>query len=74
MNTRRFVASVRRKNEKPMRWNTILRNLATLKAARLVLMDLKHELRSMDHSRLVVDGILFCCIEGQVWTIRVIQE
>ena len=51
-----------------------MRNLATLKAARLVLMDLKHELRSMDHSRLVVDGILFCCIEGQVWTIRVIQE
>ena len=50
-----------------------MRNLANLKAARLVLMDLKHELRSMDHSRLVVDGILSDSIEVQVWTNRVFQ-
>ena len=57
-----------------VRWNNILRNLASRNAGRMILMDIKHELRAMDQARLTTDGIHFDSIEGQAWLNRVFQE
>ena len=64
----------RRLNEGVVRWNNILRNLASRNAGQLILMDVEHELRAMDHTRLTTDGIHFDSIEGQAWLNRVFQE
>ena len=74
MNTRSLTASGRRHNEGVVRWNNILRNLASRNAGRMILMDIEHELRAMDQARLTTDGIHFDCIEGQAWLNRVFQE
>ena len=74
MNTRSLTASGRRHNEGAVRWNNILRNLASRNAGRMILMDIEHELRTMDQARLTTDGIHFDSIEGQVWLNRVFQE
>ena len=70
MNTR----SLRRHNEGVVRWNNILRNLASRNAGIMVLMDIEHELRAMDQARLTTDGIHFDSIEGQAWLNRFFQE
>ena len=74
MNTRSLTASGRRHNEGIVRWNNILRNLASQNAGRMILMDIEHELRAMDQARLTTDGIQFDSIEGQAWFNRVFQE
>ena len=74
MNTRSLTASGRRHNEGVVRWNNILRNLASRNAGRIILMDIEHELRAMDQARLTTDGIHFDSIEGQAWLNRVFQE
>ena len=74
MNTRSLTATGRRHNEGVVRWNNILRNLASRNAGRMILMDIEHELRAMDQARLTTDGIHFDSIEGQAWLNRVFQE
>ena len=64
----------RRHNEGVIRWNNILRNLASGNAGRLILMDIEHELRAMDQARLTTDGIHFDSIEGHAWLNLVFQE
>ena len=74
MSTKTFTATRRRHNEGVVRWNNILRNLASRNAGRLILMDIEHELRAMDQARLTTDGIHFDSIEGLAWLNRVFQE
>ena len=74
MSTKTLKATGRRYNEGVVRWNNILRNLASRNAGRLILMDIEHELRAIDQARLTTDGIHFDSIEGQVWLNRVFQE
>ena len=74
MNTRSLAASGRRHNEGVVRWNNILRNLASRNAGRMILMDIEPELRAMDQAKLTTDGIHFDSIEGQAWLNRVFQE
>ena len=71
MNTRSLP---RRHNEGVVRWNNILRNLASRNAGRMILMDIEHELRAMYQARLTTDGIQLDSIEGQAWLNRVFQE
>ena len=52
MNTRTVTAAGRRHNEGVIRWNNILRNLASRNAGMMILMDIEHELRAMDQARL----------------------
>ena len=74
MNARSMTATGRRHNEGVVRWNNILRNLASRNAGRMILMDIEHELIAMDQARLTTDGIHFDNIEGQAWLNRVFQE
>ena len=74
MSTRTLTSAGRRHNEGVIRWNNILRNLASLNARRMILLDIEHELRAMDQSRLTTGGIYFDSIEGQAWMNRVFQE
>ena len=74
MSTRTLAAVGRRHNKRAIRWNNILRNLASQNAGRMILMDIEHELRAMDQARLTTDGIHFDSIEGQAWLNRVFQE
>ena len=74
MNTRTLTAARRRHNEGVIRWNNILRNLASRNAGKMILMDIEHELRAMDQARMTTDGIHFDSIEGQAWLNRVFQE
>ena len=74
MNTRSLTTAARRHNEGVVRWNNILRNLASRNAGRMILMDIEHELRAMDQARLTTDCIHFDSIEGQAWLNRVFQE
>ena len=69
-----LTAAGRRHNEGAIRWNNILRNLASRNAGRMILMDIEHELRAMDQARLTTDGIHFDSIEGHAWLNRVFQE
>ena len=48
LNTRSLTAAGRRHNEGVVRWNNILRNLASRNAGRMILMDIEHELRMVD--------------------------
>ena len=73
MNARSLTAAGRRHNEGVVRWNNILRNLASRNAGRMILMDIEHELRNMDQARLTTDGIHFDSIEGHAWLNRVFQ-
>ena len=52
MSTRTLTSAGRRHNEGVIRWNNILRNLASSNAGRMILMDIEHELRAMDQARL----------------------
>ena len=74
MSTKTLTATGRRHNEGVIRWNNILRNLASRNAGRMILMDIEHELRAMDQARLTTDGIHFGSIEGEAWLNRVFQE
>ena len=74
MNTRSLTAAGRRHNEGVVRWNIILRNLASRNAGRMILMDIEYGLRAMDQAKLTTDGIHFDSIEGQAWLNRVFQE
>ena len=74
MNLRSLTATGRRHNEGVLRWNKILRNLASRNAGRMIIMDIEHELRAMDQARLTTDGIHFDSIEGEAWLNRVFQE
>ena len=74
MSTRTLTSTGRRHNEKVIRWNNILRNLASRNAGRMILMDIEHELSAMNQARLTTDGIHFDSIEGQAWINRFFQE
>ena len=74
LNTKSLTAAGRRHNEGVVRWNNILRNLASRNTGRMILMDIEHELKAMDQARLTTDGIHFDSIEGQAWLNRVYQE
>ena len=74
MSTRTLTATGRRHYEGAIRWNDILRNLASLNAGRMILMDIEHNLRAIDQARLTTDVIHFDSIEGQAWLYRVFQE
>ena len=52
MCTKTLTATGRRHNELVVRWNNILRILASGNAGRLILMDIEHELRAMNQARL----------------------
>ena len=65
MSTKTLTATERRLNEGIIRWNNIIRNLASRNAGRMILMDIELELRAMDQARLTTDGIHFDSIEGQ---------
>ena len=56
MDARSLTASGRRHNEGVIRWNNILRNLASRNAGRMILMDIEHALRAMDQARMTTDG------------------
>ena len=49
--TRPQSSTGRRHNEKFVRWNNLVRNLASRNAGRMILIDLEHELRALDQSR-----------------------
>ena len=74
MSTKTLTATRRRHNKRVLRWNNILRSLASRNAGRMILMDIEHELRAVDQARLTTDGIHFDSIEGQSWLNRVFQE
>ena len=74
MSTKTLTATGRRHNEGVVRWDNILRNLASRNAGRLILTDIEHELRAMDQARLTTDGIHFDSTEGQAWLNRVFQK
>ena len=74
MSTKTLTATGRKHNEEVIRWNNILRNLASRNAGRMILMDIEHELRAMDQARITTDGIHFDSIEGQAWLNRIFQE
>ena len=48
MSTKTLTATGKRHNEGVIRWNNILKNLASRNAGRMILMDIEHELRAMD--------------------------
>ena len=74
MSTKTLTATGRRHNEGVIRWNSIMRNVASRNAGRMILMDIEHELRAIDQARLTTDGIHFDSIEGQAWLNRVLPE
>ena len=74
MSTKTLTLTGRRHKEGVIRWNKILRNLASRNAGRLILMEIEHELRAMYQARLTTDGIHFDSIEGQAWLNRFFQE
>ena len=74
MSRRTLTRAVRRHNERVIRWNNIVRNLASRNAECMILMDIEHELRAMNQARLTADRIHFDSIEGQGWLNRVFQE
>ena len=74
MSTKTLTSTRRRHNEGVIRWNNILRNLASRNAARMILVNNEHELRAMNQTRLTTNGIHFDSIEGQDWIKRVFQE
>ena len=74
MNTRTLTAAGRRQSEGVIRWNNILRNIASRNVESMILMDNEHELRDMDQARLTTDGIHFDSVEGQAWLNSVFQE
>ena len=74
MSTKTLTATGRRHNEGAIRWNNILRNLASRNAGRMILIEIEHELRAMDQASLTTDGIHFYIIEGQAWFNQVFQE
>ena len=74
MSTKALTSTGRRHNGGVIRWNKILRKLASRNAGRMILMDIEHELRAMDQARLTTDGIHFDSIEGKSWMNRVFQE
>ena len=74
MNARKLTAAGRRHNERIIRWNNILRNLASRNAEKMILMDIEHELRAMDQARLTTDGIHYDSVEGQAGLNSVFQE
>ena len=54
--------------------NSIMRNLPSPNAERMIRMDLEHELRAMDQARFTTDGVLFDSMERQAWMNLVFQE
>ena len=65
MSTKTLTAAGRRLKEGVIRWNNIMRNLASRNAGSMILMDIEHELKAMDQARLTTDGIHFDSIKGQ---------
>ena len=74
MSSRTLRPTGRKHNEKVIRWNNTVKNLASRNAGRMILMDLEHELRAMDQARFTTDGVHFDSIKGQAWMYRVFQE
>ena len=63
MKTRTQSATAKRHNERVVRWNNIVRNLASRNAGRMILMDLEHELKVLDQARFSTERINFDSIE-----------
>ena len=74
MSTKTLTATERRHNEGIIRWNNMMRNLASRNAGRMILMNIEHELRAMDRTRLTTHELHFDSLEGQAWLNRVLQE
>ena len=74
MSTKTLTPTGTRHNDGVIRWNNILRNLASRNARRMIPMDIEHELRAMDQARLTTNGIRFDSIEGQAWMNLFFQE
>ena len=74
MSTKTLTSTGRRHIKGVIRWNNILRNLASRNARLMILMDIEHELRALDQARLTTDGIHFDSFKGQAWMNRVFQE
>ena len=74
MSTRTLAAAGRGHNKGFIRWNNILRNLASRNAGRMILIDIAHELRAMEQAILTSDGIHYDTIEKQALLNRVFQE
>ena len=74
MNSRTQSATAKRHNERVVRWNNIVRNLASRNAGRMILMDLEHEPKALDQARFSTDRINFDSIERQGWMNRVFHE
>ena len=74
MSTKTLTPTEMRQNERVIRLNNILRNLASRNAGRMILMDLEHELRAIDKDRFTTDRIHFDSIKGQAWLNCVFQE
>ena len=74
MSTRTLTNTGRRHNERVIRSNNIVRNLASRNAGRMILMDLEHEPRAMDQARFTTDGVHFDSIEEQAGMNRVFHE
>ena len=51
MNVRTPLPTARRYNERVLRWNSIVRNLTSRNAGRVILMDLEHVLKALDQVR-----------------------
>ena len=73
LSTKMLTATGRRHNEGAIKWNNILRNLASRNAGQMILMDIEHELRAIDQAKLTTDDIHSDSIEGQAWLNRVFQ-
>ena len=74
MSMRTLTPTGRNYNEKVIRWNNIVRNLASRNAGWMILMDLEHELKAMDQARFTTDGVHSDSIKGQALMNRVFQE
>ena len=67
MSPRTQSSADRRHNERVVRWNNIVRNSASRKSGRMILINLELELRALAQARFTTDGIQFDSIEGEVW-------
>ena len=65
-----WSAAAIKHNEKVVKWNNIVRNLASRNTKRMIPMKLEHELRALDLVRFNTDGIHFDSIEEQAWMNR----
>ena len=74
MNERNVLVTARVRNERFVRWNNIVRSLANRNDGQVILMDLEHNLRALDQTRIFIGGILLDNIKGRAWMNRFFQD